>query len=549
MADRALASYSGDAPYFFVSYGHDDATLVHPEMRALQDAGFNLWYDEGIHVGAVWRQAIAEALSDAAGIVFLATRSSVESDHCLRELNFALDEGKPVFVLKLDDTKLPSLLRLSLSDRQMLDRANFDDDAYRKRLIDALAAIAPPAPRPGANVESHPIPTRGRSIAVQALATDDAGTAFWAGGLVDDLTTLLGHRSLGQCSVTHDPERDPAMLGRTLHVGYVVSGSVRRADAGYRVNLKLTQAESGTQVWSERYSESGHAIEASDSICRVAAIDISTALLRCEHERAMTIDDEQLDAFGLCLKANGPAGGWRNMRDRDASIARLRLALERDPNFPIGHSMLGGFLSASVMTMFTRTPEADISESLLHVDRALALAPGNPLIMAGAALTHRVFGNEALALDLAERVDAAIGSDDMVHAGFGGGRLENQLFSCLIQAGRLDEAMRRMLDSKPPPEQFLYTVCAINGDWPEALTWARRATATDPLRYLTWVALANALAMCGQLGEAKEAMERVRSYVPVFKSALYEKGMRIAWRNRDSVVEPLLVGLRKLGID
>ena len=51
MAERPHASYSGEAPFFFVSYGHKDTELVYPEMRWLQDAGFNLWYDEGIHVG------------------------------------------------------------------------------------------------------------------------------------------------------------------------------------------------------------------------------------------------------------------------------------------------------------------------------------------------------------------------------------------------------------------------------------------------------------------------------------------------------------------
>ncbi len=337
MPDRPLPSYSGDAPYFFVSYGHDDAALVHPEMRALQEAGFHLWYDDGIHVGAVWRQAIADALSNAAGMVFFACRSSVESDNCLKELNFALDESKPVLVLKLDDTKLPSLLRLTLSDRQMLDRTSFSDDGYRKRLIDAMAAIAPPSPRSSQNLESRKTPTP--SLAVQALATEDAGAVFWAAGLVDDLAILLGHRSQQGCSVTHNPERDPAVLGRALEVNYVVSGSVRRADAHYRVNLKLTHTGSDGQVWSQRYNESGDGIEASDAICRAAAIDISTAMMRREYERAMATDDEQLDAFGLCLKAGGTTGGWRTRRDRDASMARLRLALERDPNFLMAHSL------------------------------------------------------------------------------------------------------------------------------------------------------------------------------------------------------------------
>jgi hypothetical protein len=52
MSDRPEPSYAGDQPFFFVSYGHEDRDLVYPEMRWLQEAGFNLWYDEGIHAAA-----------------------------------------------------------------------------------------------------------------------------------------------------------------------------------------------------------------------------------------------------------------------------------------------------------------------------------------------------------------------------------------------------------------------------------------------------------------------------------------------------------------
>ena len=135
MADKPFPAYEGNAPYFFVSYAHEDAELVYPEMTWIKKAGFNLWYDDGIHVGSVWRQALADALSGSAAMVFFATARSTESNNCLKELNFILDEDKPVFVVQLDDTPLPSLLRLSLSDRQALVRSEFDDDTYHSRLV------------------------------------------------------------------------------------------------------------------------------------------------------------------------------------------------------------------------------------------------------------------------------------------------------------------------------------------------------------------------------------------------------------------------------
>jgi hypothetical protein len=44
-------------------------------------------------------------------------------------------------------------------------------------------------------------------------------------------------------------------------------------------------------------------------------------------------------------------------------------------------------------------------------------------------------------------------------------------------------------------------------------------------------------------------VERVRGYVPRFTIVVYERGMRLMWRDRDPVVEAQVVGLRKLGVD
>ena len=76
--ERPFPAYQGSAPYFFVSYAHDDDELVYPEMAWLHEVGFNLWYDDGIQVGSVWRKAIADAVSGASALIFFATSRSVK---------------------------------------------------------------------------------------------------------------------------------------------------------------------------------------------------------------------------------------------------------------------------------------------------------------------------------------------------------------------------------------------------------------------------------------------------------------------------------------
>ena len=93
MADRPLPAYDGDEPFVFVSYSHQDEELVYPELRWLQDQGINVWYDEGISGAARWRDAIAGRLTGCHLLLFYLSPTSVSSQVCREELEFALDAG------------------------------------------------------------------------------------------------------------------------------------------------------------------------------------------------------------------------------------------------------------------------------------------------------------------------------------------------------------------------------------------------------------------------------------------------------------------------
>ncbi|MEM7705775.1 MAG: toll/interleukin-1 receptor domain-containing protein [Pseudomonadota bacterium] len=138
--EKPFPAYQGDQPYLFVCYAHEDATIVYDEMLWLHETGVRLWYDDGVRVGTVWRRVLAEALEGARGLVFMQTQQSVQSEFCMNEIRFALDEEKPVFVVTLEDSRLPAELRLSLGDRQAMVKDNFAVGDFRRRLADALKA-------------------------------------------------------------------------------------------------------------------------------------------------------------------------------------------------------------------------------------------------------------------------------------------------------------------------------------------------------------------------------------------------------------------------
>ena len=130
--DRPFPAYKGDARYSFVCYAHSDSAIVYPEIAALHDAGFNLWYDEGIDVGANWRAQIGVSLEGAERVLFYISEASLASHHCNREINLALDEGKDIVPVYLEPVELTPDLRVGLSRVQALTHEDSDD--YRQRL-------------------------------------------------------------------------------------------------------------------------------------------------------------------------------------------------------------------------------------------------------------------------------------------------------------------------------------------------------------------------------------------------------------------------------
>ena len=80
--DKPFPAYKGDDPYVFVCYAHEDDEDVYPEISWLRDQGINIWYDEGISAGKVWRRELAEAIQGASRVLYYIS----ELDHSTRTI-------------------------------------------------------------------------------------------------------------------------------------------------------------------------------------------------------------------------------------------------------------------------------------------------------------------------------------------------------------------------------------------------------------------------------------------------------------------------------
>jgi TolB-like protein/tetratricopeptide (TPR) repeat protein len=140
------------------------------------------------------------------------------------------------------------------------------------------APCAGPARAPSAN-----------SIAVLYFdnLSRDTADAFLAQGLTEELISRLGQvprltvksryavrRYRGETDV------DPAVIGRTLSVAYLVTGSVQRSGDRLRVRCELARATTGNQVWGQQYERGdGDILAITEDIARSVATGVAGQLL------------------------------------------------------------------------------------------------------------------------------------------------------------------------------------------------------------------------------------------------------------------------------
>lgn len=198
-------------------------------------------------------------------------------------------------------------------------------------------------------IPSNAIPAK--SVAVlpfQDLSPDKAGT-FFADSIQDQILTnlakvsdlkVISHTSVAQ--YRNQRARNVREIGRELEVAYVLEGTVQRAPNRLRVNAKLIDARTDSQIWAESYERDVADLFVIQSDLAQAIVTQLQAKLspqqKAEIEESPTRD---LAAFDLYLRAKEIVDTYLEAQDVGSSLLKavrlLDAAIERDPNFILAY--------------------------------------------------------------------------------------------------------------------------------------------------------------------------------------------------------------------
>ncbi len=421
--DKPFPAYDGDEAFAFVCYAHEDSAVVYPEIARLHEQGINLWYDEGISAGKNWRAAIGESLLGASRVLFYISRRSLESDHCNREINLALDKGKEVVPVYLEDVELTPDLMVGLNRVQALHRDQ--DVSYQQHLLSALghpasapATFASSAQRrlrwwhysgiglasailigaawwyldeskDSGGVEDIQAHSDQPSIAVLPFAnmSADPDNLYFSDGISEEilirLTKLSGIKVIARTSsFSFREDRDIREIGELLNVTHVLEGSVRRVDDRVRITAQLIDTTDGSHLWSQSYSrdlQDVFAVQDEIAWAILGRLEVELALVSEQATPEGSVDPAAYDAY-LSGRHHFSALRWNR------AIESYERAVEIAPDFAAAHGSLANVHINLLLGGWPQTAER-VNAIERSVNRALELDSDEPVALAVQATT------------------------------------------------------------------------------------------------------------------------------------------------------------------
>jgi TolB-like protein/class 3 adenylate cyclase len=370
------------------------------------------------------------------------------------------------------------------------------------------------------------------SIAVLPFANqgDRADEDYFSDGITEDIITALNRfsdltvKSWSSVLPYKDQAVTPEQLVRDLRVQYVVDGSVRRAGDRLRVTARLSDAEQGALLWSERYDQAIDDIFAvQDEIARRIVRTLALEVTNLEQERASAKPTDNLDAYDYYLR------GRREYRkfDRPANFRAQEMfqkAIELDPSYADAHAALAWTHSKAAELGWTVRPDKALEAARDLAQTALRLDPSNVSAHVVLAIIHSYDKNFDLALAELERAHELNPNSSEYQSDRGW---------VLLLAGRSADAIEPLekvlrADPNPKPNAFNNLAMAyyFQGRYDDAIVTLEGAIGRHPQHLPLYIALAAAYAEAGRLDEAERAAAEVLHRYPFFEADLYGEAFR-----------------------
>ena len=210
-----------------------------------------------------------------------------------------------------------------------------------------------------------------------ANMSGDSEQEYFSDGITEDIITelsrwrLLAVRSRSASFRYRGIAVDIKQVARELNVRYIVEGSVRRMGARIRISAQLTDTETGSHVWAEKFDhELAEFFKAQDQVVRTIVSTLVGRVQVSDVERARRKPPASLAAYECLLKGN--ALPWDDPDGAAEAIRLLEKAIGIDPGYGLAHALLAGLYWRKWLNDASNS-DAALEEALASAKRAVEL--------------------------------------------------------------------------------------------------------------------------------------------------------------------------------
>lgn len=389
------------------------------------------------------------------------------------------------------------------------------------------ASEAPPADpaslAPGMLAQQIDAPTI--TIAPFEVLTDAQEHDYLARGIAADLATDLSRLTrmtvVAASAVLAGQGEGSAANPDTGAPRYLVSGTLQRDGDQLRINVRLSDAGSRRQLWSDRYvAPAGDPLAVQKGIVSLLLEVLPTKVTDADRERVSRRYTRNAAAYDFFLRGQAVVAA-RRLEENERARAMYRKALELDPSFARAYAMLAVTYTLDYRYGWTSDVAYPLARARELAEAAREINGDTPEAWwaLGFVHAHELRHDEALrhferAIALNRYYAEAWSYMGAIHVFTG-------------DAGRALPLLRAALRMHAEGRAFFYELLArahlFLGDNELALINLREAIARNPTVLEARVFLAATLAAAGDLDAARWEADEIRALFPDFEARTWLK--------------------------
>lgn len=365
------------------------------------------------------------------------------------------------------------------------------------------------------------------------------------------LTNLSGVRVISRIMTSATGEGvDLRELGERFRAQYVLTGSLGRGGDKIRIIVELTDAATGSQLWSESYHRVlDDLLDVEEEIAGAIVGSFGGEQLREQIKKATTGETKNTTAWSLVHKARSFILNYTEENLREA-VSLAREAIELDPDYAAAHAALADALTERITNGLSEDPEVEIEEAVGAISEATAKAPDDSFVLKLAGNTWKLAGQHDEAVDCLKRA-VEISPFDLGAWGYLARALATtDDDSQLTEAENILDRILEMAPHHPGAGYWWHhkaLVSTCRGDFDNAISFVKTALQQQPALAWAWYLKANAQASNGDKQGAREALARAEA---ANDNLSYKEFAAVVNRTSatNAAAERRLAGLASLGL-